>query len=231
MKDGGRITSQPHVTITHSKERRTEESVWIACENIVKQAKQAHHQVLNRDDVTKTREGAQSQKQAREEAPEADTTRSRAKESTSSSSLSLEFDVTDLVWNDRVMALVIQNLRATRQGPVELGTPSLFSSDTAILGEPSTSNASETKSRGKKQGKGKNEGDSGEDVINKFLSELPNQIKNRLHITVGTRDNSVPAVEAKELVRKWRLGEAGEDVKTIPLQGIILRGQIRGLMG
>ncbi|KAA1477445.1 hypothetical protein DENSPDRAFT_875234 [Dentipellis sp. KUC8613] len=40
-----------------------------------------------------------------------------------------------------------------------------------------------------------------------FLEVLPVEIRDRLHITVGTQESSISAVEAKALVQEWRKGK------------------------
>ncbi|KAE9407601.1 hypothetical protein BT96DRAFT_1039843 [Gymnopus androsaceus JB14] len=64
-----------------------------------------------------------------------------------------------------------------------------------------------------------------------FVEKLAEEIRNRLHITVGTKDASVQPVEAKTLVENWRAGETeGLQIAEIP-EDIMVRGRIKGLMG
>jgi tRNA ligase len=37
-----------------------------------------------------------------------------------------------------------------------------------------------------------------------FVSNLPDDTRSRLHITVGTKDETIKAVEAKTMVEQWR---------------------------
>ena len=50
---------------------------------------------------------------------------------------------------------------------------------------------------------GSNDNELGRD----FVSNLPENVRSRLHITVGTRYNSIKPVEAKSMVQQWRKGE------------------------
>lgn len=217
LKDGRRITPHPHVTITHTKERRTEESVWIACENIVNQLNQQQDnekesEYMHTREQEKVNQGTGSGS-------------STAKITTLSRASMLEFDVTELVWNDRVMALAVQNLRSAGHGSV--GLPTSSHSPLASMARIEQGPAPTTK----KKGKGSRNENPREGTTDEFLSNLPDNVKNRLHITVGTRDPKIPAVEAKELIQNWRSGERDEGMKVIPIQGITFRGKIRGLMG
>ncbi|KIM27864.1 hypothetical protein M408DRAFT_329795 [Serendipita vermifera MAFF 305830] len=67
----------------------------------------------------------------------------------------------------------------------------------------------------------------GSDEGEQFLESLNDQFRDRLHITVGTREPSVPPVQAKELTQKWR---AGAGVDAIPLEGVVAKGVIKGLV-
>ncbi|KAF8886739.1 RNA ligase-domain-containing protein [Infundibulicybe gibba] len=62
-----------------------------------------------------------------------------------------------------------------------------------------------------------------------FMSSLPEEVRERLHVTVGTADKEIPAVEAMALVEKWR---KGEPVQSFKLDGgTIVQGRIKGLFG
>ncbi|KZP05073.1 hypothetical protein FIBSPDRAFT_766407 [Athelia psychrophila] len=67
------------------------------------------------------------------------------------------------------------------------------------------------------------EGQEGAD----FISKLPKEVSDRMHITVGTREG-VPAVETMELVNAWRDGQR-EGVHCIELQGVEADGRVKGL--
>jgi len=62
-----------------------------------------------------------------------------------------------------------------------------------------------------------------------FISKLPPEVKNRLHITVGTKEADVKPVEAKDLVQDWRMGIRKDDVSSIGLEGVVVTGRIKGL--
>lgn len=66
----------------------------------------------------------------------------------------------------------------------------------------------------------------GEEEGEKFLNQLDDTIKTRLHITVGTSEPSVPPVEAKILVEKWR---GGAESESLVLDGITAKGRMKGL--
>jgi tRNA ligase len=60
-----------------------------------------------------------------------------------------------------------------------------------------------------------------------FLERLPQEVRRRLHITVGTRNKSVNPVEAMAQVKPWR---NGEKATSIALKDIESRGLVKGLM-
>ncbi|KAJ7769961.1 RNA ligase-domain-containing protein [Mycena metata] len=67
-----------------------------------------------------------------------------------------------------------------------------------------------------------------------FVSQVPEEVRRSLHITVGTRDGQVPPVEAKEMVRRWRaagepVGKSG-GVQSVKLEGVVATGRLKGLM-
>lgn len=94
-----------------------------------------------------------------------------------------EFSLSHLVWNDRVMALAVDDLK--------------------LIGES-----------------------GGEEAADAFLKKLDDSVRHRLHITVGTKDPSIPPVEAKDMVKDWRAGKATE---TLALNGISAKGRVKGL--
>lgn len=72
--------------------------------------------------------------------------------------------------------------------------------------------------------------DSGEGTsASRFLEKLGNDVKKRLHITVGTKESSIPPVEAKALVENWRAGEG--EINSVALQGFTASGRVKGLIG
>jgi tRNA ligase len=60
-----------------------------------------------------------------------------------------------------------------------------------------------------------------------FVSQLDPEVRQRLHITIGTKDSSVPPVEAIALVGSFKRGEKGVD--GIPLEGVFVKGRVKGL--
>ncbi|KAG8793994.1 hypothetical protein FRC17_008350, partial [Serendipita sp. 399] len=98
-----------------------------------------------------------------------------------------QFKIGHLVWNDRVMALTVEDLSIMANG---------------------------------------GDGD-GEKPGHVFLQSLRPKIQDRLHITIGTREASIPPVEAKALVENWR---AGKGVKSVSIKDVTARGRIKGLV-
>jgi len=60
-----------------------------------------------------------------------------------------------------------------------------------------------------------------------FVSQLDPEVRQRLHITIGTKDPSVPPIEAIALVESLKRGEKGVD--GIPLEDVFLKGRVKGL--
>jgi len=69
---------------------------------------------------------------------------------------------------------------------------------------------------------------SGDDEAGKsFVDQLPQEVSKKLHITVGTASEDIPAVEARTLVGDWR---NGKDTRLVQLSNIpTTKGRIRGL--
>ncbi|OSD02575.1 hypothetical protein PYCCODRAFT_1389718 [Trametes coccinea BRFM310] len=64
-----------------------------------------------------------------------------------------------------------------------------------------------------------------------FVVALPEEVRERLHVTVGTRDKSVPPVEGKDLVTEWRRrGQQLPGVWAVPLKDVWVKGRIKGLV-
>ncbi|KAI0699054.1 RNA ligase-domain-containing protein [Cerioporus squamosus] len=74
------------------------------------------------------------------------------------------------------------------------------------------------------------EGEAQKEAV-EFVVGLPEEVRERLHITVGTRNQSVPPVEAKELVTAWkkREGRTIPGVWAIPLKDVWVKGRVKGL--
>ena len=64
-----------------------------------------------------------------------------------------------------------------------------------------------------------------------FVTKLSNDVKDRLHITVGTKEEKILPVEAKAMVEKWKK-HRGDDggIQSIPLDNRIVYGRIKGLI-
>jgi tRNA ligase len=95
--------------------------------------------------------------------------------------------LSNLLWNDRVMAITLED----------------FHVDTTASPESQ---------------------EGGE-----FVSQLPDEVRARLHITVGTGNGKILPVEAKTMVQQWRRGEELDKIKSIKLDNRIVYGRIKGL--
>jgi tRNA ligase len=62
-----------------------------------------------------------------------------------------------------------------------------------------------------------------------FLDSLSEEVRDRLHITVGTQSQGIPAVEAKTLVERFRMGKLN-GCGVLELDGTVVHGRIKGLM-
>lgn len=71
--------------------------------------------------------------------------------------------------------------------------------------------------------------DKGDDQ--EFVSTLPIEVRKRLHITVGTKDDKIRAVEAKDMVLDWKKGRNLDTIKSIQLNNLAVYGRIKGLVG
>ncbi|CAK5270180.1 unnamed protein product [Mycena citricolor] len=60
-----------------------------------------------------------------------------------------------------------------------------------------------------------------------FVSQIPEEARQRLHITVATRDGSVAPVEAKTMVENWRLDHS--TAHSLPLGDVTATGRVKGL--
>lgn len=137
LKNGGRITEHPHITIVHSKSLDPEwaQQLWDRCSELC----------------------------------------------LSSTLSTFRFYLGSVVWNDRVMAVVVDEVI-----PVD-----------------------DTDGAGKL-----------------FLSQLPPQVRKKLHITVGTAGNDIKPFEAHALVEGWR---GGKPTKSRQFTNLPTEGPIRGL--
>ena len=61
-----------------------------------------------------------------------------------------------------------------------------------------------------------------------FVSQLHEDIRNVLHITVGTANCNIQPVEAKALVEAWRKGERA-GIGSLEIEGFPAKGRIKGL--
>ncbi|KAI1785087.1 RNA ligase-domain-containing protein [Ganoderma leucocontextum] len=74
------------------------------------------------------------------------------------------------------------------------------------------------------------EGDEGGEEVVAFVGQLSDEVRERLHVTVGTRDKNVPPVEARDLVVEWkRKGDGKAGVWAAPLTDVWVKGRVKGL--
>ncbi|KAA1477434.1 hypothetical protein DENSPDRAFT_584999 [Dentipellis sp. KUC8613] len=71
--------------------------------------------------------------------------------------------------------------------------------------------------------------DEDSQVGREFVAQLGQEVRDRLHITVGTRSSDVNPVEAKALVEEWRKGRAGDGVAEVAIENLWVKGRVRGL--
>ncbi|KAF8162123.1 RNA ligase [Pholiota molesta] len=64
-----------------------------------------------------------------------------------------------------------------------------------------------------------------------FLDSLPREVRNRLHITVGTKEPKIEPVEAKDMVEAWRAKGADGGIIELKLDPVEVRGRVKGLNG
>jgi tRNA ligase len=70
--------------------------------------------------------------------------------------------------------------------------------------------------------------ESDDSEASRFVANIPRDVMNRLHITVGTRGAKVAPVEAKNLIEKWRSGNA-DGVRSLELGDLVGKGRLSGL--
>ena len=62
-----------------------------------------------------------------------------------------------------------------------------------------------------------------------FVSMLPHNVRERLHITIGTKGD-IKAVEAGAMVARWRNYERN-DIKEVKLENVFAKGRVQGMQG
>lgn len=150
LKDAGRVTKRPHVTVVHRNSRTDELALWNRCET------------LHRSDKPPL----------------------------------FKAKLGHLVWNERIMALTLEGLQVVDEGV-----------------------------DGEEEGKGGLLG-------MEFLDSLPEEVRNRLHITVGTQSQDVRPVEARALVESLRKRDLvpGSNEGVLDMDGLVIHGRIKGLI-
>lgn len=66
----------------------------------------------------------------------------------------------------------------------------------------------------------------GDEAGNSFVDQLPQEVRNKLHITVGTARGDIKPFEACALVEGWR---DGKGIKSLQLTNLLTEGPIKGL--
>lgn len=69
--------------------------------------------------------------------------------------------------------------------------------------------------------------EASEGVVGEFIENIPVEVKNRLHVTLGTKAEDVPAVESKGLVERWKGGET-EGTWAVELNNVEFVGRLKG---
>jgi tRNA ligase len=64
-----------------------------------------------------------------------------------------------------------------------------------------------------------------------FLDALPDEVKSKLHITIGTKDESVKAIQGGLLVTRWKNGDKSVIAIPVRSQNGIAVGRLRGMVG
>ncbi|KAF9003365.1 RNA ligase [Cyathus striatus] len=64
-----------------------------------------------------------------------------------------------------------------------------------------------------------------------FVSTLPHEVRERLHITVGTKDKDITPIEAKDLVEGWKRGEKVGVYSVTMKEPLAFNGRVKGMMG
>jgi len=100
----------------------------------------------------------------------------------SSTPSTFRFTLGSVVWNDRVMAVTVDEVESASSDDDEAGKS--------------------------------------------FVDQLPQEVRKKLHITVGTANEDIPPFEAHGLVEDWRNGKR---IKSLQLTNIPTEGRIRGL--
>jgi tRNA ligase len=62
-----------------------------------------------------------------------------------------------------------------------------------------------------------------------FVSTLSHSVREKLHITIGTKGETKP-VEAGEMVKRWRAYER-DNIKEFKLEDVFARGRVQGMQG
>jgi len=76
---------------------------------------------------------------------------------------------------------------------------------------------------------GGNAGGGEGQVAQTFVSTLPHSVREKLHITIGTKGETKP-VEAGEMVKRWRAYERN-NIKEVKLEDVFARGRVQGMQG
>ncbi|KAG8216296.1 RNA ligase-domain-containing protein [Butyriboletus roseoflavus] len=100
------------------------------------------------------------------------------------------FTLGHLVWNNRVMALTVEDLEVAKEAD--------------------------------------NEADPGQEK-HEFVSTLPADVRDTLHITVGTLNTDILPYEARGLVEVWRKGKR-TGIGSLELEGLSAKGWLKGLI-
>ncbi|TFK17845.1 hypothetical protein FA15DRAFT_710412 [Coprinopsis marcescibilis] len=122
-----------------------------------------------------------------------------------------------LVFTERVMALTFEDLQLADSAIEDTGKkmedldPLVDSFEQLPVGEVGTSNKARK-------------------VGGRLVEGLPDAIRRRLHVTIGTRDGGVAPIEGKFVVEQWREGEDEDgEVRVLDIGETKVTGLLKGL--
>jgi tRNA ligase len=68
---------------------------------------------------------------------------------------------------------------------------------------------------------------SSDQTAQEFISTIPHDVRERLHMTIGTLNDAIKPVEAKKLVERWR-GSGNDDINEFVFPYIYVEATIKG---
>lgn len=102
--------------------------------------------------------------------------------------------IKEVVWSDKVMAMAFEDLVAL--------VPEATEGDERAEEEDLVANTNDLSLDESMSNKDRK-------IVRSLVADLPEEVKRRLHVTVGTRDGGVAPVEGKFVLERWRDQESG----------------------